>query len=348
MIDNDFYSTNSLGPFEHINLGHFELSRGGHLENAQLAYSTHGILNQRADNAILFPVMFSGTHKSLQHYIGPGLALDPEHYFIIVPDQLGNGVSSSPHNMPNLKSMRDYPALDIADDVRAQHQLCMSLGITELALVTGWSMGAQQTLEWAVSYPDMVKRAAPIAGTAKCTPHDRLFIDVFCQALTSDPNWANGNYAASSDVTAGLNRLATIFAMMGLSTEFYKQDHWRTLDFTSLQEFIENFWQAWFAPMDPNALLAMADKWQHGDCSRPYDDNLSKALAKIRAKTHFIAFAEDMFIPVKDCQFEQELVIDSELFVIDSLWGHFAMMGLEKADFTAINKILSDLLESPC
>lgn len=238
--------------------------------------------------------------------------------------------------------------MDISDDVRAQHKLCKSLGISELALVTGWSMGAQQTLEWAVTYPEMVERAAPIAGTAKCTPHDSLFIDAFCQALTSDPNWADGEYTASNELTAGLNRLAHTFAMMGLCTEFYKQEHWRTLDFTSLEQFLENFWQAWFAPMDPNALLTMADKWKHGDCSRPYDNNLSMALSRIRAKTYFITFAEDMFIPVQDCKFEQELVLDSELFVIDSLWGHFAMMGLEKSDFTTINRILSELLETPC
>ena len=45
---------------------------------------------------------------------------------------------------------------------------------TSLALVVGGSMGAQQTYEWAVRYPDMVRRAAPIAGTARNTIHDFL------------------------------------------------------------------------------------------------------------------------------------------------------------------------------
>jgi homoserine O-acetyltransferase len=35
--------------------------------------------------------------------------------------------------------------------------------------VLGWSMGAEQTYEWAVRFPDMVKRALPFAGTAKTT-----------------------------------------------------------------------------------------------------------------------------------------------------------------------------------
>jgi homoserine O-acetyltransferase len=63
----------------------------------------------------------------------------------------------------------------IGDDVRAQEQLLRKqFGIEELQLVTGGSMVAQQTYEWAVRFPEMVRRAAPIAGTAKNTSHDFL------------------------------------------------------------------------------------------------------------------------------------------------------------------------------
>jgi homoserine O-acetyltransferase len=56
----------------------------------------------------------------------------------------------------------------IGDDVRAQYKFVTEkFDLKSLALVVGGSMGAQQTYEWAVRYPDMVKRAAPIAGTAK-------------------------------------------------------------------------------------------------------------------------------------------------------------------------------------
>ena len=71
---------------------------------------------------------------------------------------------------------RTFPNVRIGDDVRAQHKfITEKYGIEEIALVVGGSMGAQQTYEWAVRYPDMVKRAAPIAGTAKNTVHDFLF-----------------------------------------------------------------------------------------------------------------------------------------------------------------------------
>ena len=72
--------------------------------------------------------------------------------------------------------MANFPHVRIGDDVRAQHKLVTEkFGLKSLALVVGGSMGAQQTYEWAVRYPDMVKRAAPIAGTAKNTIHDFSF-----------------------------------------------------------------------------------------------------------------------------------------------------------------------------
>lgn len=79
--------------------------------------------------------------------------------------------------------MANFPKVRIGDDVRAQHQLLTErFGLTSLALVVGDSMGAQQTYEWAVRYPEMVKRAAPIAGTAKNTDHDFLFTETLVEA----------------------------------------------------------------------------------------------------------------------------------------------------------------------
>lgn len=86
-------------------------------------------------------------------------------------NQIGNGLSTSPHNTDGPFSSGRFPHVRIGDDVRAQEQLLRErFGIEELQLVTGGSMGAQQTCEWAVRFPDKVKRAAPIAGTAKNTP----------------------------------------------------------------------------------------------------------------------------------------------------------------------------------
>ena len=347
MLKNDYYSQDQHGPYEFFELGDFSLESGEILSNAKLAYAIHGDLNTAKDNAILFTIMFSGTSKNMEHYIGKGKALDPDKYCIILPNQIGGGLSTSPHNIDGPQSMSAFPKVSISDDVVAQHRLITEqFGINQLQLVTGWSMGAQQSYEWAIRFPDIVMRAAPIAGTAKCTPHNKLYVDTFCQALISDPNYNHGNYSDPHACSEGLKRLAHVFALMGLSTEFYKQQQWIRLGFDSMDEMLEGFWEAWFKPMDPNALLLRAEKWKAGDSSVHAKGGLAAALEKIKAKTHVIAFEEDMFVPVRDCEYEQKLISNSQLVTIPSLLGHFAMLGLFEEDFRLIDNCLKSLLES--
>ena len=348
MINNEYYTQENHGPYELFELGDFQLDSGGVLKDAQLAYATHGKLNDDKSNAILFAIMFSGTSKHMEGYIGPGKALDPEKYFIILPNQLGNGISTSPHNIDGEQAMENFPTLTIGDDVVAQYRLITEqFGISELQLVTGWSMGGQQTMEWAIRYPQIVKRAAPIAGTAKCTPHNSLYVDVYSEALRSDPEFNGGAYHSAHSCEVGLKRLAHVFALMGMCAEFYKQEMWQQLGFQSKDVFMENFWEAWFKPMDPNALLIMAKKWQLGDSSIHANGDLKAALQKITAKTYMVAFEKDMFVPPADCVFEQQHIQNSELKVIPSLMGHFAMMGLFEQDFKAIDTMFAELLATP-
>jgi homoserine O-acetyltransferase len=345
MLNNDYYTPDQHGAYEFYSLGDFQLESGEVLQNARLAYAMYGKLNEAKDNAILFTIMFSGTSKNMEHYIGTGKALDPDKYCIILPNQLGGGLSTSPHNIDGPQAMSGFPKVSIGDDVIAQHQLLRQhLGITKLQLVTGWSMGAQQTYEWAIRYPDMVKRAAPIAGTAKCTPHNALYVDVFCEALRSDPEFKQGMYSDPHACELGLKRLANVFALMGLCPEFYKQEQWEKLGFDSMQDMLTGFWQAWFQPMDPNSLLTQAKKWQQGDSSNQAGGDLTRALKSIKAKTYVIAFEKDMFVPVEDCGYEQQYIPHSELKVVPSLMGHFAMLGLFAEDFAAINNEFARLL----
>ena len=107
-------------------------------------------------------------------------------------------------------------------------------------------------------FPDQVLRAAPIAGTARNTPHDFLLAEIMREATISDPGWNGGQYVSNTDVEAGLKRQAHIWAVVGFSTEFWKQEVWRALEFTSRDEFITGFLEPYFAPMDPNDLLTQS------------------------------------------------------------------------------------------
>ncbi|MBN9206982.1 hypothetical protein C1M51_13680 [Methylibium sp. Pch-M] len=349
MVDNEYYSQAVHGPYESFDIGDLVLEEGGTIRNCRIAYATFGTLSAAKDNAILVPTWFSGTSKIMeQAYIGPGRALDPEKYFIVVANQIGNGLSSSPHNTAWPLGMANFPKVRIGDDVVAQQRLLKGkFGIESLALVVGGSMGAQQTYEWAVRFPDAVKRAAPIAGTAKNTPHDFLYAQSLCDAITSDPAWAGGWYEQPHAVREGLRRHARLWAVMGFSTEFYKQELWRPFGFSSVDDLMLNFLDATFLPMDPNDLLCMAWKWQRGDVSRHTGGDLAKALARITARTVVMPISTDMFFPPADCAAEQRLIPNGELKVIDSLWGHIALFGLDAGYIEQIDRALKQLLDTP-
>ena len=347
MRDNPYYSQANHGPFETYRLGSFSLEEGGSIPDCDLAYATFGQLNKSKSNAILVLTWYGGTSKIMeQAYIGQGRALDPEKYFIICVNQIGNGLSSSPHNHPCSSADSDFPKVRIGDDVVAQHRLLTQrFELENLALVVGGSMGAQQTYEWAVRYPEMVKRAAAIAGTAQNTDHDFLFTASLVDAITSDPKWRDGKYESHLDVVAGLKRHAGIWAVMGLSTEFYQTQAWRDMGLDSVEQFKTEFLEATFTEMDPNNLLCMAWKWQRGDVARHTAGDLAGALGRISAKTFVMPIDEDMFFPPRDCVREQELINDSEIRVLNSVCGHVALFGTEPQFLSQVDENLRELLE---
>ncbi len=345
MSGKDFYSEETHGKHEYHTLGDFPLINGGTLRDAKLAYKTHGELNADKSNVVLFPHMYSGTSMHMEMFVGEGRALDPQKYFIIFPGQFGNGISTSPSNAPPPQNQSAFPELMIGDDVVAQHKLVTEkFGIEEFQLVLGWSMGAQQTYEWAVRFPDMVKCAAPFAGTAKTSDHCKIFLKTLTSAITSDPAFEGGAYQDPHAVEAGLRRHADLFALMGACQELYVKEAWRPLGFSSLEDFMAGFWQNWFKPMDPNNLIAMMNKWYRSDVSLHADGDLKEALSRIKAKTYVVAFANDMFFPVADQEADQKMIKDAELKVIDTLWAHFAMLCLTEDDRNAIDQNLRDLL----
>lgn len=345
-MNNNYYTQAVHGDYQVQSIGDLELEDGGVIRDCTLAYRTFGVLNERKDNAILVTTWYSGTSKIMEDvYIGEEHALNPDRYFIIVINQIGNGLSTSPHNTLAPFNGPRFPSVRISDDVRAQYILLTEYFlINSLELVVGGSMGAQQTYEWAVRYPEMVKRAAPIAGTAKTTHHDKLFSETVIDAITSDPAWRDGWYDTSEQVHMGLRRHARLWGVMGFSTEALKQEKWRELGFNSIDDFMVGFLEDYFIPMDPNNLRTLARKWQRADVSRMTHGDLKAALSRITAVVFVMPIDEDMFFPPRDCEYEAEMIPRVKFKPIKSLWGHLGLFGLEQSYIEQIDENLKELL----
>jgi len=341
-----YYSQKTHGPFETHELGDFDLVSGEKIRGLNIAYATFGKLSPARDNAVLFPSWYSGSSKILElAYVGAGRALDPEKYFIILVNQIGAGLSSSPSNTPSPFGAARFPKVEIADDVRAQHRLVTEkFGIERLALVLGGSMGAQQTYEWAVRFPGALRRAAPIAGLARGTPYNRLLVQSFIDAITSDSAFEDGWYESASRVHRGLRRHARVFAASGFSPALFNTRGFAELGFTTTDDFVTGFVENHFLPQDPNNLVQLLAKWRDADVSRSTNGDLAAALGGVRAKTFVIAIDEDGFFPLADIEAEQKLIPGSELRRVSSPWGHLALFGADGAYNAAIDRHLRELL----
>eukprot|EP00850_Spirogloea_muscicola_P015179 SM000114S24142 [mRNA] locus=s114:180400:186654:+ [translate_table: standard] len=265
---------------------------------------------------------------------GPGKALDPARWFIIVPNMLGNGLSSSPSNMPPPDDGPNFPPsapsrsltaaaarvpeqISVRDNVAAQHCLVTArFGIARLALVTGWSMAAAQAFQWAVSFPDMVPSVLPFCGSARTSPHNKVFLEGLRAALTADAAFAGGRYSAPP--SAGLRAFARVYAGWGFSQKWYWLEKWRELGFGSLEDFLVGRWEEGFAREDANDLLAMLTTWQATDVGRTpgFDGDHRAALASIKARVIVMPAERDLYFPAEDSAYEAALIPHAELRVI--------------------------------
>jgi len=328
-----------------FDLADFVLRSGTTLTGATLAFKTHGKLNSDKSNVIVYPTSYAAHHSDIEWPIGLGKALDPERYFIIVPDTLGNGLSSSPSNMPPPHDRARFPNVTVLDNVIAQHCLVtQAFGISSIALVVGWSMGAQQTFQWAASHPDMIERIAPFCGTARTTPHNFVFLEGIKAALTADAAWKDGSY--EEQPVRGIRAFARVYAGWGFSQPFYRQELYRQLGFSSLEDFLVGFWERRFLRRDANNLLSMLWTWQHNDLGATpgCDGNLERALGSIRAKALVMAGQTDLYFTPEDLRYEASCIPGAQFEVIPSVWGHQAGNGLNPADSGFIDRALKNLL----
>ena len=211
------------------------LQRGGRLGPVTLAYETWGELNATGDNAVLITHALTGNSHAhnvedpenpkaawWNPLIGPGKYFDTSRYFVICSDVIGGCSGSTGPSSTNPATGRPYgmrfPVITIRDMVHAQRKLIEHLGVRQLAMVAGGSIGGQQVLEWAVTYPQMVAKAIVIAASAAVSAQAIAFNEVARQSIMADPSWQCGDYLPSQGPSSGL-AIARMLAMITYQSE---------------------------------------------------------------------------------------------------------------------------------
>jgi homoserine O-acetyltransferase len=311
------------------------------LPSARLVYRTYGTLNAARDNVIVAPTHYAGQHTDTEWLVGEDKALDSRRYFIVIPNMLGNGLSSSPSNTPPPFDGPRFPRVTLTDNISLQHRLLTEgLGVTRVQLVVGFSMGAQQAYHWAALHPELVARIAPICGSARTARHNFVFLEGLKAALTADAVFAEGAY--TTPPVTGLKAFARVYAGWMFSQAFYREKIDQTqMGAPDLQTFLA-FLEGHFLARDANDLLTMLDSWQTADIAAGGD--LTVALGAIRAQALVMPCETDLYFPVADSAAEVASLPDAELRPIPSIWGHMAASGLNPVDAAFIDGQLKALL----
>ena len=307
-----------------LTIDNFELECGKILPQVEVVYQTYGELNATRANAILYPTSYGAQHTDIEWLIHPNGILDPTDWFMIIPNMFGNGLSTSPSNNPACGLAPGFWFSHL-DNVRAQAQLLTQVfGIEQLAMIYGWSMGAQQAYHWGALYPERVAKIVAVCGTAKTTEHNRIFLESLKSALTADKTWTGQRFDGIPE--QGFRTFARIYASWAASPAFYRAQIYLNLGYESLDDYLWRGWEQSYRKRDPHNLVAMLDTWLDCDISNnsTYQGNLDRAFASIQAKTLVMPSQTDLYFTPEDCAAEAAKIPNAKYLSIPSIWGHRA------------------------
>ena len=326
----------------------FKTESGATLPEAHIIYGTYGHLNAAKDNVVLLPSHYMANFHGYEWLIGPDRALDPNKLFLVATELFGNGHSSSPSNTAEPFHGPRFPVMSIRDNVEATRRLLAEeLKVTHVKAIIGFSMGAQQAFQWAVSHPGFADRIVATSGTAKCWPHGVVRLEGQISALTADPAFANGDYATSP--ARGLSAFGMVWAGWLYSQEWWRRELWRTNTpaGTTFEQVVERFRSNFIPGADANNLILQMRTWQRHDvgASPGFDGDIAKALGSIRDPFLYMPSETDLYFPLGDATYEASLMKTVTFAPIKSLWGHTAGAASNPADAKFLNETIAAFLK---
>lgn len=330
---------------QHFQLGNLPLNSGEVLRDAWISYVQVGELNAAADNLILIPTYYGGTHQGNMPLIGASGPLNPERYCIVIPNLIGNGRSISPSNSPNNQSAGHFPKISLYDNVQAQKRLLEArFRDAAPALVMGWSMGGMQALQWGCLFPQQVQRVMSVCATARCWPHNQVFLEGVKAALICDSAWHEGFYHRQP--VAGLKAFARVYAGWAYSQTFFRDELYRQLGFNSIEALL-GYWEEDHLAQDANNLLAVLESWKSADISANtlYQGDMLAALGAIEAHAVIMPCTTDLYFTEQDATWEAAQMPNATCRPLYSDWGHCAgAPGRNPADTAQILSACAELL----
>jgi homoserine O-acetyltransferase len=304
------------------------LDAGRQLSPFTVAYKTYGTLNADKTNTVLVchaltmdqfvasKHPLTGKPGWWEDMVGPGKPVDTSRFFVVCINVLGGCMGTTGPAEIDPTTGKPYglafPLVTIRDMVRAQAMLLDALGIDKVLCIIGGSMGGMQVLQWAVSYPDRVVSAMPIACAAHHSAQNIAFHEVGRQAVMADPDWHQGNYAQfNTQPSKGLAVARMAAHITYLSETALQRKFGRTFrnaggisfgfgpDF-QIESYLHHQGVTFVDRFDANSYLYITRAMDYFDLEADYNDVLAEAFRGTKTRFCLVSFSSDWLFPTAE------------------------------------------------
>ncbi|HKX54909.1 MAG TPA: homoserine O-acetyltransferase [Xanthomonadales bacterium] len=333
----------------------FNFRRGGSLSQINLAYETWGKLNAARSNAVMILTGISPSAHAAsskldpaegwwEPMIGPGCPMDTRKNFIICINSLGSCKGSTGPDSLNPETGKPYrlsfPEITIWDIAKAAQLVLDHLGIKQLRMLVGPSMGGMSGLAWLAQFPRNARHFLSISSAATAEPFSIAIRSLQREAVVTDPQWHEGNYTRESWPENGM-RLARKLGMISYRSarewrkRFGRQEQKRIkprlygMNY-AVESYLENAAVKFVAHYDPCSYVYLSRAMDWFDVSEGHP-SLTAAIAAIQLQSaRIIGVDSDILFPLHQ---QRDLAaafaangVDTRLVELPSEQGHDAFL----------------------
>jgi homoserine O-acetyltransferase len=312
----------------------FTLEIGHTLPGIRIGYHTYGDLNAAGDNVVWICHALTANSDVIRWWpgmVGDHRYVNPEKYFIVCANILGSCYGSSgplsEDPVTGETYFSSFPVVTIRDMVKAHILLRKHLGIKQIRLLMGGSMGGYQALEWSLIEPLIIRDLFLIATSAAESAWGIAVHTAQRLAIEADPTWMERYEEAGSKGLRAARGIGILtyrnYAIMKekqSDADVNKLDNYRASSYISYQgnklsrRF--NAYSYW--------LLTKA--MDSHNIARNRGGDLKKVLCGITQRTLIVGITSDILCPIAEQEFLATNIPDSKLISIDSLYGHDGFM----------------------
>ena len=305
----------------------FTLESGVSLPSIQIAYHTYGTLTNSSKVIWVCHALTANSDVAdwWNGLFGKGDLFDKEEYFIVCANVLGSCYGTTgplSEELPENQRFLNFPLVTTRDMANVHLLLKKELGIDEIHVLIGSSLGGQQAQEFAYQLKEKLHKLVLIATNAKHSPYGVAFNESQRLTLLADSSFEENRVDGGQK---GLKAARSIAMLSYRSYDGYLQTQSET-ELNKVTDFKASSYQNY----QGQKLVNRFNAYSYWYLSKAMDshnigrnrNSIEEALAEITADTLVVGITSDLLFPVSEQAFLAGHIPNGTLEVIDSIFGH--------------------------